>query len=212
LRDNEGVTEGPLSRVRWIGGGSGAGKSALAEVLADRLDLEVYDSDAAMARHALAPGADTPLLAAFLGQSADERWLRTPEAMLDTFPWFAGERFERVISDLEALSGSTPILAEGFRLLPRLVAPLLDRSWQGVWLVPTPEFRRTVFEERAPDRQFWLNTSQPRVALDRLLRRDAMFADVVAEEARELGLTAVTVDGSRSMSDLADELAVILRP
>ncbi len=79
----------------------------------------------------------------------DERWVnRSPSAMLKTFHGFQGEGFDLLLEDLLALPEEPPILAEGFRLLPRLVAPLLSRSNQAVWLVPTPEFRRAAFDSR----------------------------------------------------------------
>ena len=44
--------------------------------------------------------------------------------MFKTFHWFAGEGFELIVEDLLALPKEQPILVEGFRLLPRLVARL----------------------------------------------------------------------------------------
>ena len=142
----------------------------------------------------------------------DERWLRRDaRTMRDTFPWFAGERFGRIIEDLRRAAKSPLILAEGFRLLPRLVHPRLDQPWQAVFLVPTEAFRRATFTARPADRQFWQSTSSPVEALERLLERDALFADTVREQARELGLSVVTVDGQRSLSELTSEVAQLLR-
>src|SRR4051794_24655625 len=97
-----------------------------------------------MADHARRTGADAPLLRAFEAMTMDERWLlRSPEAMLATFHWYAGEGFHLVVEDLRALrraDPATPVLAEGFRLLPDLVAPLAEPG-AAVWLLPTPAFR-----------------------------------------------------------------------
>ncbi|WP_133884358.1 shikimate kinase [Glycomyces sp. NRRL B-16210] len=38
-----------VSHVRWIGGGTGAGKSTVARLLAERYRLRIYDGDAAEA-------------------------------------------------------------------------------------------------------------------------------------------------------------------
>ena len=82
-----------LAHVRWIGGGSGGGKSTVARRLADRFELLVYDTDVAMADHAArATRDDAPSLAAFLAMDMDERWLdRDPQVMLETFHWFRGK-------------------------------------------------------------------------------------------------------------------------
>lgn len=151
------------------------------------------------------------MLTSLVAMSPDERWLGRPAAtMLSTFPWFAGERFDRIVADLAGLPVAPPILAEGFRLLPRLVRPLMERPWHGVWLATTPERRREVFESRSAEEQFWRRTSDPDTALERLLARDSLFAEQVVREADSLGLAVVVVDGTRSVDDVAKEVAELL--
>lgn len=146
--------------------------------------------------------ADGPLLSAFLAMDMDERWVsRSPALMFETFPWFHGEGFKLILDDLAALSQGAPILAEGFRLLPRLVAPLLSRPNQAVWLIPTEEFRRRAFEARGPE-WFPHKTSDPDRALAKLLARDALFASEVVRQATALNLRVVTVDGALSVDEL----------
>ena len=140
--------------------------------------------------------------------SMDDRWLaRDPQTMLNTFPWFAGERFDLIMRDLRTAGGRSLLLAEGFRLLPRLVHPLLKAPWHGAWLIPTPEFRRAAFGKRAEEEQFWLRTSDPASALERLLQREALFGELVMREARELGLKTIAIDGTRTPGDVAEEVA-----
>ena len=202
------VSHSGLAHVLWLGGATGAGKSTLAPLLAATLDAHVYSTDAAIADHSAHPGPNAPLIAELLSMGMDDRWLRRDATtMLDTFPWFAGERFERVVADLERRPGGARVLAEGFRLLPRLVAPLLAQRRQAAWLTTTPELRRRAFARRPEGEQFWRRTSDPERAFERLLERDALFADAVVGQARGLGLKVVVVDGSRSVQSLADELA-----
>ena len=121
-----------LRDVYWIGGGSGAGKSTVARRLADQYGLDQYATDDVMQDHArrMVP-SDSPFLAAFAAMDMDERWVsRSPETMLETFHWFRGEGFGLIVEDLLDLRSRGPgVIAEGFRLLPRLVRPLLaDRG------------------------------------------------------------------------------------
>ena len=79
----------------------------------------------------------------------DERWMnRPPKTMLETFHWFQGEGFHLIIEDLLSLPREPGVIAEGFRLLPRLVKPLLSVLNRAVWLLPTPAFRQAVVESR----------------------------------------------------------------
>src|SRR5262245_8695628 len=130
-----------LRHVLWIGGGPGAGKSTVARLLAARHALRVYSTDDAMADHA-ARCKDCPALHRFAAMDMDERWVRrTPEIMFETFHWFRGEGFGLIVEDLLASAVNGPVVAEGFRLLPGLVRPLLFDPRRAVWLLPTDAFR-----------------------------------------------------------------------
>jgi hypothetical protein len=201
-----------LGHVRWIGGGSGAGKTTVTSILARSLGLPVYSTDAQIAAHGAEPGPDAPLLSHFLAMNMDERWLvPDPKIMLKTFPWFAGERFERVVRDLQGVPRTPLTLAEGFRLRPDLILPVLGEPWQAVWLIPTRAFRRAAFARRPAEEQFWLRTSDPATALERLLVRDAMFTDAVARDAARLQFKIIMIDGTREASQVASEVAQQLR-
>ena len=208
LFDTEYMSRTDLGHVRWLGGASGAGKSTVSRLLAEAFDLQIYATDGAIAEHAQQPGSDAPLLTRFLEMDMDERWVeRDAQTMLETFPWFAGERFDAIVRDLRSASGSGLVLAEGFRLLPRLVQPLLQQPWHAVWLIPTDEFRRSAFADRPEGSKFWLRTSDPELAFERLLQRDALFGDLVLRDAQALGLRAIEIDGKREAADIAQELA-----
>jgi hypothetical protein len=139
-----------LRHVYWLGGGTGAGKSTIARRLAAQHGLRWYPTDAAMAAHdGRITWHDAPFLSEFKAMSMDERWVnRSPEAMLETFHWFRGEGFGLIVEDLLRLPAEPGAIAEGFRLLPRLVKPLLTTPHHASWLLPTPEFRRVAFASR----------------------------------------------------------------
>lgn len=185
-----------LQHVRWIGGGTGAGKSTIARRLARAHGLRVYDSDRVIGEHARRSNSlKHPLVHRFMAMDMDERWVkRSPAVMLETFHGFQGEGFEFIVEDLLALPNDAPILAEGFRLLPRFVAPLLTSPHQAVWLIPTPEFRRVAFESRGFTWDIPGKTSDPERALANLLERDGLFTAAVAKEAAALQLPVITVD------------------
>jgi 2-phosphoglycerate kinase len=195
-----------LKHVRWIGGGSGAGKSTIARRIAARHGLRVFATDDAMADHARrSTGQDAPLLHRFMAMDMDARWVnRSPEAMLETFHWFQGEAFDRIVEDLLRLPPGPGVIVEGFRLLPRLVAPLLSVPTHAVWLLPTPGFRQTVMESRGGSASgFLARTTDPPRALRNLLERDRMFTDVLREETAHLHLPAIEVDATMTEDDLA---------
>jgi 2-phosphoglycerate kinase len=202
-----------LRHVRWIGGGSGAGKTTVARRLAERHSLHLYSTDDRMADHvARTDPAETPLLQAFLAMDMDERWAnRSPSMMLETFHWFQGEGFDMIVEDLLARAEERRlVVVEGFRLLPRLVAPLLGHATQAVWLLPTPDFRRTAFDSRGFTWSIPGRTRDPERALANLLERDRLFTNLIAAEARRLGLRVIEVDGDLDLEALTDRVALCL--
>ena len=198
-----------LRHVYWVGGGSGAGKSAIARRLAARHGLRLYATDDVMADHARrSTPADSPFLSEFADMNMDERWVsRSPEAMLETFHWFRGEGFGLIIDDLLRLPLRPGVIAEGFRLLPRLVRPLLALPGQAVWLLPTPAFRRVAFESRGSLWEIARKTSDPDRALRNLLDRDRMFTERLNGEAKSLGLRVIEVNTTMTEDDLAERVA-----
>jgi 2-phosphoglycerate kinase len=200
-----------LQHVYWIGGGSGAGKSTIAHRLAAQHGLHVYATDDVMPDHARrSTNEDSPLLHRFMAMHMDERWVnRSPKAMLETFHWFQGEGFNMIIEDLLRLPPERGVIVEGFRLLPRLLKPLLSVPAQAVWLLPTPGFRQAVVESRGPASGFLAKTSDPERAVRNLLERDRMFTDILREETVRLEVPAIEVDVTMTEGDLAKRVTEV---
>lgn len=199
------VSPARLLHIRWIGGGSGSGKSTVSRQLAQKHGLRLYKCDEMQSSHtARSNPADHPLLHAFLAMNMDERWAqRTPEEMFRKFHGHQGEGFELILEDLLEMPTDQLILVEGFKLLPRLVAPLLSQPNQAVWLIATPQFRRAALESRGSLWSIAGRTSHPDRALSNLLARDAIYTEEVYKEAAALHLNTIEIDGSFGVDELA---------
>ena len=194
-----------LRHVYWIGGGSGAGKSTIARRIAAQHGFRVYATDDVMADHARrSTHEDAPLLHKFMAMDMDERWVnRSPKTLLETFHWFQGEGFKLIIEDILGLPREPAIIVEGFRLLPRLVKPLLSVRDHAVWLLPTPAFRQAVVQDRGGSSWgFLAKTTNPERALRNLLERDRMFTDILREETARLEMPVIEVDATMTENDL----------
>ncbi len=195
-----------LQHVYWIGGGSAAGKSTIARRIASTQGFRVYSTDDVMTDHARRSAPeDCPLLHEFMAMDMDERWVnRSPKTMHDTFHWFRGEGFNLIIEDVLQFPREPRVIVEGFRLLPHLVQPHLSVSNQAVWLLPTSEFRQSVFEGRSGSTAHFLaRTSDPERGLGNLLERDRMFTNILCEETTRLGLSVIDVDTTTTEDEIA---------
>ncbi|MGI5466213.1 hypothetical protein [Streptomyces sp. CA-132043] len=207
-----GVLTERLAHVRWIAGGTGAGKSTLTQALADRYDVAVYRGD--RAEHGWLERCTPqrhPHLAGLRGLRPGGMWHgRTPRQVFQTMPGLHGETVGFIVDDLLAKPDERIILVDYFGILPDQLAPLLRRCGQAVFLLPTPEFRKNALATRYADpacaRAIW-STEQPPSALAKRLLRDALWDEEVRRQAVTHGLDTVVIDGSVPVSVLADHIA-----
>jgi hypothetical protein len=198
--------------VLWIGGAQWSGKSSVAHVLSVRHPLILYAYDYHDARsHADRSRADPerfPHRHAFLNaldQNPDDVWVTpSPEAMAADAQHSFRERFEMVLEDLAALPSGVPVLAEGWGLRPDLIAPHLDDPSRAVFLVPSEDFRQRQLRTLPRAGQFHLpGISDPERAQHNRVERDRLLARDVVESSNRHGLSVVTIDGRRSVADVA---------
>lgn len=180
--------------VVWVGGGTGAGKTTAARVLAARFGLRAFHVDARW--YAYDARLDDHEL------SAEEQWLgQTPAQQAAQFEATSRRRMALVLEDLAALPDLPAIVVEG----PQVVPDLVPRGDAAVFLLPAPEFQRRILETRAMPK-----TSDPVRALANRIEKDRLFAQ------RLQGLAAprdvVEVDGSRGPDAVAQLVAERLAP
>ncbi|MFF5211128.1 hypothetical protein [Streptosporangium sp. NPDC000396] len=203
-----------LAHVRWIAGGTGAGKSTLSRVLAERYDVFVYDGDLAEHRYIQRCTPQRhPYMCALLQTPLEHRWTgRTPDELFQSMPSLHGETFGLVIEDLLTLPTDRPVLVDDFRTLPADVAPLLTWREQAVFLLPTPEFRRhalgTRFADPARARANWGNSDHAEAMVNRL-GRDELWDEEVRRQALRQDLPVLDIDGSQDVDESAGDLAAM---
>ncbi len=196
-----------LRHVLWLGGATDAGKTTVAQLLADRHHLQVYHYDRYDFAQLYHLAQTMPAYRRFLNASLEEAWLQpSPEQLVEWAIQTFRDRFPLVIGDLCALPQQPQIIAEGFGLTPELVAPLLSTPRQAVWLIPTPAFKEASMERRSKP-SFRDRVSDPALARSNVLARDSRLAAHIRAEAESRGLLVYDVDGSRSAEAIADLVA-----
>lgn len=194
-----------LPPVLWIGGAQWAGKSTVAWHLALRYPLVSYSYDYHDARvHSERARADPDRyprfheLLATLDRDPDAIWVRPdPAQRVATTRCIWDERFRMVLDDLAAMPAGVTVLAEGWGLRPRFVAPLIDSPRQAIFLVPTEEFRQHQLATMPRAGQFPIpGVTDPEVVQRKRVERDRLLAHEVVEQAEALGLRVVHVDGT----------------
>ena len=205
-----------LAHVRWVGGGTGTGKSTATAALAARFDADVYNGDRGEEGYIprMQPGQQ-PLMAALVAMTPTQCWLdRPPGQIFAEMPSLHGETFPFVIDDILARPAGRILLVDDFRTLPREVAPLLSWRGQAAFLLPTAEFHEQALRRRYADperaRANW-GDADPQQVLRARLARDQLWDAEIRRQAKELNLPVLQVDGSRTHGDIADELTIKFR-
>lgn len=93
--------------------------------------------------------------------------------------------------------------AEGPRLFPKLVVPVLSSLNQAIWLMPTADFANASRERR--NKLAWgFESSDPERFRENFLGRERLLADYIESEVARLGLPFIEVNGERTAEEIAD--------
>ena len=193
--------------IYWIGGSSCGGKSSLARRLADEYGLALYSCDEHYEGHLgrIADRAPSAMLAVSRMKAEEIFYTRSVSEQLATYLDVLQEDFHHVRNDLAAF-GDGPVVVEGNQLLPWVMEPLLRPQDRAIWLIPTEDFQREHYATRGWIHGILRSTSNPEVAFNNWMTRDALFAERVRTEAQERGLEVMAVDGSRTLDEMYAEV------
>jgi 2-phosphoglycerate kinase len=184
----------------WIGGSPCSGKSTIATLLASASAAQVYSCDDAFDRHAAEAGPGSTLdkvtrlsIGQRLAQPVDVQVADVIEAYREQFPMIRRELHDR--------PGS--LVVEGAALLPELLAAEGIGPEQAVWIVPTEAFQREHYRQRSWAWTLLRSSADPERLFGRWMARDAAFAGIVADQARNYGYRVLVNDGRQSAGDVA---------
>jgi hypothetical protein len=204
-----------LDHVLWIGGPPDCGKTSIAQVLAERHNLQVYHFDRHESAHfGRADPQTTPTLyqAHPDRMTTEMRWLGSPPDVMarDTIASWS-ERCAFAFDDLLTMPTTPRIVAEGPGFFPECLAPILGDPHQAIWLVPSDQFKLTSAIGRNKPGSRW-ETSDPERAQRNLIERDRLMAEHIRRSARDLGLKVYEVDGTRSLEQVLEDIEAFFAP
>lgn len=194
-----------VGHVLWIGGGTDAGKSSVAQLLAEKYNLPLYsfDEHAEVLWENHFSHQPSSHGYGWMAMTLEERWvLRSPEAMALQAVQIAEECFPLVLEFLQTMSQNALVVAEGFEFLPLLVDGVITTKRQAIWLLPTQGFQAASFTRRNKP-VYHQQRSDPVRAAENHLRRDLLLTQWVKEQADGRGLATLEIDGALALDAVA---------
>jgi hypothetical protein len=179
-----------LDHVLWLAGGTGAGKTTVAQWLSRKYQLDHY-------RYQYQDEWSR------LERGDPDRYFVTPSPA-EMLRWVLDTNRQRFKLALEQLLSrpSKPTIAEGFWPLPDDVKSVLSSDRQALWLVPTPRFRYFAFTARGTLWDLPNLTTDPARALANLLERDQLLTAMLSQMTASVGLSAINVDLGNELRDV----------
>lgn len=190
--------------VFWLGGSPCAGKTTVSQAIAAHFGWRLYHCDDWFGDHRQrACPEKQPTFHAISRLRGDDLWLRPVAEQIATEIAFVGEALALALEDLAQMlaADSRPILFEGAPALPHLLQPLLPHPQQAVWLIPTESFQRRHYAKRPWVPGQLATTSDPELAFDNWMRRDAGFARWLEAQVTNHDMRWIRVDGSLSIAE-----------
>lgn len=204
------------SQFFWLGGSPCSGKSSIAQILAERYDLAVYNCDGRFDHHqSQATLTNQPALHRLGTMTWDDIWMRPVAEQVQSVIKMYHEEFPMILADLRALPPDRPILVEGAALLPELVAQQPHERitaasaplCAGVYIIPTPEFQQKRYTHREWIHGILAQCTNPQQAFVNWMARDVQFGGWVAETAETHNFLVLHVDGSQTIPKSAANVA-----
>ena len=195
-------------KVFWLGGSPCSGKSSISDMLASRFDLDVYHVDAAFETHRqrLDP-VHQPALTKWCESSWNQRWMQPIDNLVQDVIACYREHFALIREDILEMPKRKSLLVEGTALLPKLVAGVLTKRSQAIWIIPSADFQRAHYSEREWARNIVAKCNDPEAAFHNWMERDIRFAEWVESEAIALNFPVLRVDGNRTLEENAEAVA-----
>jgi hypothetical protein len=197
-----------LSHVLWIGGATDAGKTTIAQKLAERHNLQVYHYDRHDVTHHYILIEKN--IRSNTNKTMEETWIDpTPIKLLEGCIQGFIDRFPLMIDDLLTMPKNSMILAEGFGVLPELIMPILSDARKVVYLFPTATFKYESMERR--NKLAGLG-DKAEFGRRNLFIRDMLLSDYIHKQSESYAAKNYLIDGSKSILEMTSLIEEYFKP
>lgn len=191
-----------LSSIYWIGGSPCCGKSTIAEMLVEEYGFELYKCDDYLDRYTdIGFDNGDAIMKKIKSMNIDETWLRDVNEQVEDEFEFYRQALKTILEDLQNNYKENNILVEGAAILPEFVEKLgIDKNHY-ICIVPIKKFQIEKYSKREWVKHYLASCSDPVKAFENWMERDAKYAEIVSQKAKDCRLNNIIVDGNSSVEE-----------
>lgn len=197
-----------MKKRYYIGGSPCAGKSTVAERLAQNYGLTYFKVDDLLQKYMEQGAADgRPACKNAAEMSAEQTWMRAPEIQCQEEFQIYEEIFEYILADLDQIDGKNGIITEGAAYVPALMKKLGLPGDSYLAITPTADFQVSHYRERPFVPYVLADCRDKERAFRNWMDRDILFAREVRRQCQEMHFASILNDGSLAVEALTDAAA-----
>lgn len=192
--------------IYWIGGSPCSGKSSIAELLCQKFGFTYYKCDDHLERYLkIGLSNHISIMEKFSRMTLDETWIERNigEQVEDEIAFYRASA-NIILDDVNTMIDEKGLVVEGAAITPEFIVSHNIDFDHYVCIVPTKAFQIDNYKKRDWAKEYLKSTSQPQLAFENWMARDASFAMQISKQARENNMNIIVVDGSKSIQDNYD--------
>jgi uridine kinase len=197
------MLEEAFKNFYWIGGSPCSGKSTISEMLISEYGFELYKCDEFLDKY-IDIGAKNKIsiMKKYKSMTLDEIWLRDVKTLVEDEFEFYKYASKIIKNDLRTDFSYKRVIIEGAAIIPDLIKKLQINKNKYICIVPTKKFQIDNYSKREWVKHYLSTCSNSNKAFENWMNRDALFAKIVLQKAKNFNFNTLLVNGKKSIEEI----------
>jgi hypothetical protein len=195
-----------LKRAFWLSGTPCGGKTTISKIISEQQRWDIYHVDEHWDNHCTRANSRTmPTFHKITRLTGDALWLRPLNEQIACEPLFVEESFLLLLEDvINILKKSSKNLIIDASIVPKSALQVVPDRNHIFYLIPEERFQRDRYSKREWIREVLSKTSDPIMAFENWMTRDASYARWLEKEVDCNKLAMMSVNENRTIEDTVE--------
>ena len=191
----------------YIGGSPCSGKSTIAEALSKRYNMHYFKVDDYLDKYMRMGAANKKeICSKSEAMNPEQIWMRDSVVQCEEELLIYEEIFEFILEDLKQIDSKNGIITEGAAYLPKLAKYINVPYERYISITPSKDFQIFHYSKREWVPYVLAECSNKEKAFENWMSRDALFAEAVQQQCKELGYVSLINNGELAVEELISKV------